>query len=304
MSDVSQGPVHGRQSSRTPLTAGLRRFFAVHESAASRGLPVDAVLEELEARTAGNHAVSRRKFLTGAAAAGAGLAIGPTAISAMAAARPGASKGRQPRIAVVGAGLAGLRCSHWLWTRHGIASTLYEGHPDRIGGRCWSLRDYFSNGLITEHGGAFIDSDQYAALDLAAELGLELEDYNGGELIGLPEVYWFNGGYYTYAQASKDWEDFGYKAFHDAVRESNTASGLARLDKLSAPEWLDETPIGNYAELEGPEEWIDEMLAQLGIDHARCLTDSYGRLFLAWKQRTNSPAENLTFAEIGSPVLA
>jgi adenylate cyclase, class 2 len=67
---------------------------------------------------------------------------------------------------------------------------------------------------------------------------------------------------------------------------------------------VDETPIGNYAELEGPEEWIDAMLAQLGIDHARCLTDSYGRLFLAWKARTGSPAENLTFAEIGAGVLA
>jgi monoamine oxidase len=242
---VSQGPVHGRQSSRTPLTAGLRRLFALHESAASRGLPVEAVLEELEARSAASRNVSRRNFLAGAAVAGAGLAIGPAAINVMAASRSGNSRSGQPRIAVVGAGLAGLRCSHWLWTRHRIASTLYEGHPERIGGRCWSLRDYFSNGLITEHGGAFIDSNQYAALDLAAELGLELEDYNGGELSGLPEVYWFNGGYYTYAQASKDWEDFGYKAFHDAVKESNTASGLARLDKLSAPEWLDETPIGS-----------------------------------------------------------
>ena len=47
--------------------------------------------------------------------------------------------------------------------------------------------------MITEHGGAFIDLNQNAALHLAAELGLELEDYNGGELPGLPEIYWFNG---------------------------------------------------------------------------------------------------------------
>lgn len=67
---------------------------------------------------------------------------------------------------------------------------------------------------------------------------------------------------------------------------------------------IDETPIGNYAELEGPVDWIDAMLAQLGVDHGRCLTDSYGRLFLAWKERTGSPAENLTFAEIGAGVLA
>ncbi len=65
---------------------------------------------------------------------------------------------------------------------------------------------------------------------------------------------------------------------------------------------LDETPIGIYAELEGPTAWIDRTLADLDIDPATCLTDSYGKLFLDWKQRTASPAENLTFAEIG-PVL-
>jgi len=63
---------------------------------------------------------------------------------------------------------------------------------------------------------------------------------------------------------------------------------------------LDETPIGNYAELEGPPAWIDDTLAALGIDPAICLTDSYGRLFLDWKQRTGSPAENLTFDEISA----
>ncbi len=66
---------------------------------------------------------------------------------------------------------------------------------------------------------------------------------------------------------------------------------------------IDETPIGTYAELEGPPTWIDATLAQLNIDPATCLTDSYGKLFLDWKQRTGSPAENLTFAEIAAPVL-
>ena len=244
MSDGSQSPIHGRRSARTPLTASLRRMFAAHESAAARGLPVDAVLEELEKRTAAHQSFTRRRFLAGAAIAGAGLALGPAATRAVASMRQTTSR-HGHRIAVVGAGLAGLRCSHVLWTRYGMASTLYEAHQDRIGGRCWSLRDYFSSGLITEHGGAFIDSNQDAALHLAAELGLELEDYNGGELPGLPEIYWFNGAYYTYAEASADWESFGYKAFHDALRESNTPPGLARLDSLSAPEWLDQTPIGS-----------------------------------------------------------
>lgn len=67
---------------------------------------------------------------------------------------------------------------------------------------------------------------------------------------------------------------------------------------------VDETPIGTFAELEGPPAWIDRTLTQLGVDHATCLTDSYGKLFLNWKLRTGSPAENLTFSEIATPVLA
>lgn len=66
---------------------------------------------------------------------------------------------------------------------------------------------------------------------------------------------------------------------------------------------LDETPIGTYAELEGPTDWIDRTLAALNIDPATCLTDSYGKLFLDWKQRTGSPADHLTFADTASPAL-
>lgn len=67
---------------------------------------------------------------------------------------------------------------------------------------------------------------------------------------------------------------------------------------------LDETPIGDFAELEGPPEWIDATLEKLGIDPATCITESYGRLFLAWKERTGSAAENLTFDEIPSAEMA
>jgi adenylate cyclase class 2 len=66
---------------------------------------------------------------------------------------------------------------------------------------------------------------------------------------------------------------------------------------------VDETPIGTYAELEGSPDWIERTLSQLSIAPATCLTDSYGKLFLDWKQRTGSTAENLTFAEIGAPAL-
>ena len=61
---------------------------------------------------------------------------------------------------------------------------------------------------------------------------------------------------------------------------------------------LDETPIGNFAELEGQPAWIDRALERLNIPREACFTDSYGRMFLDWKERTGSPVENMTFDEI------
>lgn len=61
---------------------------------------------------------------------------------------------------------------------------------------------------------------------------------------------------------------------------------------------VDETPIGQYAELEGPREWIDGMLAALNVEPADVTTLSYGRLFEQWQQQTGSQAQNMSFAEI------
>jgi adenylate cyclase class 2 len=63
---------------------------------------------------------------------------------------------------------------------------------------------------------------------------------------------------------------------------------------------IDETPIGVWAELEGPPAWIDSMLSKLQVSPERRSTESYGKLFLRWKKETDSPAENLTFNEIAA----
>jgi adenylate cyclase class 2 len=65
---------------------------------------------------------------------------------------------------------------------------------------------------------------------------------------------------------------------------------------------IDETPIGVWAELEGPTTWIDAMLERLGIAPELRSTESYGKLFLRWKQETGSAVENLVFAEITTSV--
>ena len=61
---------------------------------------------------------------------------------------------------------------------------------------------------------------------------------------------------------------------------------------------VDETPIGDYAELEGPAEWIDRVAAQLGVSGSDYVTLSYGRLFDQWREEHHSRAEHLTFAAV------
>lgn len=62
---------------------------------------------------------------------------------------------------------------------------------------------------------------------------------------------------------------------------------------------LDETPIGDFGEIEGPGEWIERMASKLQISPAQYITDSYTALFQKWKRRTRSKARNMYFAEVG-----
>jgi adenylate cyclase class 2 len=61
---------------------------------------------------------------------------------------------------------------------------------------------------------------------------------------------------------------------------------------------VDETPIGNYAELEGEPAWIDRVAARLGVPQSAYMTLSYGRLFEQWREEHHSTAEHLTFDAI------
>ena len=61
---------------------------------------------------------------------------------------------------------------------------------------------------------------------------------------------------------------------------------------------IDETPIGNFAELEGLPEWIDRTAARIGVDRSAYLTLSYGRLFELWRAEHHSSANDLTFEAV------
>jgi monoamine oxidase len=246
-----RGPAQRRAGcGRSPRTAGVaraRELFAAHAESERTGVPADELLQARaaarpDAAREGLH--TRRELLAAGACAAAGAALAGRPAQALARAL---GRRSQPRIAIVGGGLAGLSCAHMLWTRHPhrpIAATVYEANPERAGGRCWTLRDHFSNGLISEHGGSFLNRDQHAVRGLVRRLGLQEEVVGGGDLPTGEEAYWIDGALYTYREANADWGSFGYRAFKAAARELLTPAGEQRLDALSVPEWLASTDIG------------------------------------------------------------
>jgi adenylate cyclase class 2 len=61
---------------------------------------------------------------------------------------------------------------------------------------------------------------------------------------------------------------------------------------------VDETPIGNFCEIEGKPRWIDATAKNLGARREDYITKNYATLFAEWKQRTGNPAGEMTFKAI------
>ena len=67
-------------------------------------------------------------------------------------------------------------------------------------------------------------------------------------------------------------------------------------DVADAPHLVfDETPIGNYLELEGPQRWIDEVARQLGYSRKDYIKESYAALYRKKCQREGKTPGNMLF---------
>jgi adenylate cyclase class 2 len=58
---------------------------------------------------------------------------------------------------------------------------------------------------------------------------------------------------------------------------------------------VDETPIGNFCEIEGPPRWIDATAKKLGVSEEDYITKNYAALFNEWKRATKSLVTEMTF---------
>lgn len=209
---------------RTPLHAALRRVVRDLTAEAPGRRP-----------TAGG--LTRRQFIGGSLAVGAGLAGTAPAGAA------GAELGRRrPRIVVIGAGLAGLTAAYRL-TQAGYRPTVYEA-ADRIGGRCWSNRRW-RGGQVSEHGGELIDTGHTAILDLVDELGLSVENRVEATPPGAEPFYYFDGSPYSVDDVRHDLLEILPQAQSDAeaagfpIRYDDYTPRARELDRMSIRQWIE-----------------------------------------------------------------
>src|SRR5208337_3001135 len=85
-------------------------------------------------------------------------------------------------------------------------------------------------------------------------------------------------------------EVFSYEKFRTVY------APRGKRDVADAPHVVfDETPIGNYLELEGPQRWIDEVARQLGYARRDYITESYAALYRKKCQAKHQTPGNMIF---------
>lgn len=160
---------------RTALFSRLSRVL--NELGATHGPPATA------------HApnIARRRLLSAAAGIGLG-ACGPQSNQV-----PLTPVAPRQRVAVIGAGLAGLHCAYRLHQAN-VDVTVYEANG-RVGGRTFTGRRLFRDNpkLTCELGGEFFGGDHTAMRALVREFMIPTDERYGSAEAASNEVFWLGG---------------------------------------------------------------------------------------------------------------
>ncbi|HEX4998777.1 MAG TPA: NAD(P)/FAD-dependent oxidoreductase [Terriglobia bacterium] len=222
---------------RTELLSRLQQLYRDFRAAEVSGTTVHAIDDARRATR-----VTRRDFLkTAGGAATAAAAFGTRAAAA----------GSQPRIAIIGGGIAGLNAALTLQDA-GYGCRIYEA-SSRIGGRMHSDTTSWANGQVTEHCGELIDSTHKTILSLAKRFKIAVDDVGGAEPRQSSDTYFFGGQYYPRSQAIDDFAP----VYHAVKKDSNDAgyptlynnynpAGMD-LDNLSIYDWIETRVPGGHS---------------------------------------------------------
>lgn len=162
---------------------------------------------------------------------------------------------QKPTIAIIGAGMSGLTAAYHL-EKAGLQATLFEA-ANRVGGRVHSAKNLLADGIITELGAEFIDSNHTDILRFCRLFGLPLLDTGTTaeqKLTGT--AYFFNG------QALSEVEVIqAFVPFASLIRQDIASLNRLPYAKNPALKKLDYLSIDAYLELIGLSGWLHELIS-------------------------------------------
>jgi monoamine oxidase len=244
--------------SRTPLFRLLQRSYRAASYSITHAEPVDELLdrrdESRRARVAlqGEHGMSRRQFVAGTAAVAAVAALDACAP------RVPSTRGVTPRpddssspVLIIGAGIAGLTAGYRL-RQAGVPVRIIEAQ-NRIGGRMFSLRNFFADGQVCELGGELIDTNQTHIQALAGELGIPLDDLSKDDAL-VRDMFYFDGALRSERDVVEAFVPVARRVSAELATLGadpevgyQTASPAAvALDRMSIAQWLDKAGVNGW----------------------------------------------------------
>ncbi|MBI2817644.1 MAG: class IV adenylate cyclase [Acidobacteria bacterium] len=134
------------------------------------------------------------------------------------------------------------------------------------------LRHYAGKWIVTFKGTPAADAFYKSRLELESEV------QNAGAMRSIFQALGFK-------------PVFRYQKYRTHYALNRTHARAARFDVA-----LDETPIGNYLEIEGSRTAIDRVARELGYSRQDYITASYGALYLEDCKKKNIPPGDMIFA--------
>ena len=191
--------------------------------------------------------------------------------------------GKPKKVVIVGAGLAGLAAGCELLKAGHDVEILEAQH--RIGGRIYTLREPFAQGLYGEAGAMRIPRAHTLTMAYIEKFGLQTQDF----MMGNPQAYVYVGGVkrrMAEAQANPDLLGFPTSASEKSKLAGDVWEALIRplVEKVEKDGWdeivakYDQYSVREFLELNGWSEGLIEMFGLLNNQEA-VMNSSFLELF-------------------------
>ncbi len=225
---------------RTSLLHTLKFYQKISREAAIRQIPVERVYAEKHSTSNAQERMTHPQQQKDTTIATDPL-IQPRALNHAA---------QHARIAIVGAGIAGLNAALTLQDA-GLSCSIYEA-SDRVGGRMHSATTTWADNQVTEWCGEFIDSDHETIWGLIQRFDLKTIDLKQAVAHDTQRITYLFNQYYTAEQLLKDFQVI-YPILQQQVQElsfpttyTHFTDTAYRLDHLSVYDWIEQYVAGGH----------------------------------------------------------